>query len=231
MIVLLTFLLLFSACSENKDNKNIYLEPGVKIYIAENEKAPVKLAANILLRDLKNVLGKESVIVHSINDIKDTPAIVILNNTTKNAFFKAKNIQGEEAYGIYTDKDFVILNGSDMRGTIYAIYAFSERFLNIPPLWFWASWEPDKKEKIEIKANTNIISSSPYVKFRAWFPDDMNMFGPWRELSEPAPAVLIKVRRTILFFILFISNQDLLKKNISFLFFHRNYNNEINSDI
>lgn len=184
MIILLTILLLFSACSENKGDKNIYLKPGVKIYIAENEKAPVKLAANILLRDLNNVLGKESKIVHSINDIKDTPAIVIINNTTKDTFFKTKNIQGEEAYSIYTDKDFVILNGSDMRGTIYAIYAFSEHFLDIPPLWFWASLEPDKKEKIEIKANTNIISTSPYVKFRAWFPDDMNMFGPWRELSD-----------------------------------------------
>jgi hypothetical protein len=73
-----------------------------------------------------------------------------------------------------------VLQGTDMRGTIYAIYTFSEKFLNIPPLWFWASTQHDHLDSIEISADTRLTFPEPYVKWRAWFPNDRDLFSPWQ---------------------------------------------------
>ena len=45
--------------------------------------------------------------------------------------------------------------------TIYAIYTFSEEFLKIPPLWFWASWEHDRLSSVEIPVDTRIVFDEP----------------------------------------------------------------------
>ena len=44
----------------------------------------------------------------------------------------------------------MFLNGADARGTIYAVYSFSELFLDISPLWFWASQRPAQQAAIEV---------------------------------------------------------------------------------
>jgi hypothetical protein len=61
---------------------------------------------------------------------------------------------------------------------------FSEKFLGIKPLWFWASLEPRKKESIVFSNAFEFDSGEPYVKYRAWFPNDQDMFNPWRDLSD-----------------------------------------------
>jgi hypothetical protein len=101
------------------------------------------------------------------------------------AEFRDPNLHGREAH-LVTVKDaagtpHVVLQGTDMRGTIYAIYTFSEQFLGIPPLWFWASWEQERLDSVEIPADTRIEFGRPYVRWRAWFPNDRDLLNPWQD--------------------------------------------------
>ena len=69
-----------------------------------------------------------------------------------------------------------------MRGTIYAIYTFSEKILGVPPLWYWSSWEFQKYSLIEIPDDFDENFKSPKVRYRAWFPNDADFFIPWQKI-------------------------------------------------
>jgi hypothetical protein len=70
-----------------------------------------------------------------------------------------------------------------MRGAIYAIYSFSEQLLGVPPLWYFCSWEPVHKTQVAVPADYDYYRKSPQVRYRAWFPNDTDLFSPWRRLS------------------------------------------------
>jgi hypothetical protein len=48
-------------------------------------------------------------------------------------------LTGWERHKIFVKDGRLILQGSDVLGTVYAVLAFSEQFLGVKPLWFWAS--------------------------------------------------------------------------------------------
>ena len=89
-----------------------------------------------------------------------------------------------EAHRIPADGNRIYLHGMDMRGTIYAIYSFSEKFLGVPPLWYWCSWQPEHKDAVEVPAAYSYFQPSPTVRYRAWFPNDEDLFIPWRAKSS-----------------------------------------------
>jgi hypothetical protein len=92
-------------------------------------------------------------------------------------------VKERESHAVFARGPQVVLQGADARGTVYAIYTFSERFLGVPPLWFWASWEPARKPGVEVPASTALVFPSPYVRWRAWFPNDEDLLTPWRARS------------------------------------------------
>src|SRR5690606_34592319 len=73
---------------------------------------------------------------------------------------------------------------ADMRGTIYAIYTFSESFLGVKPLWRWTSESPSRKRQVSVPAQFHQMIPSPSVKYRAWFPNDRDLLDPWQQRSE-----------------------------------------------
>lgn len=146
----------------------------VTIVMSEEESGPVKLAVEALQRDFQKVLGYKPTIV-------STPGItngveLIINNG---------GLDGFESHRVYADKDNnrIMIQGADIRGTIYAIYSFSEQVLGVPPLWYWCDWQPEKKGVIEVAEDFDYYQSSPTVRYRAWFPNDEDLFVPWRRLS------------------------------------------------
>ncbi len=176
-----SFLLIISvllSCS-NKP-ASIEISKNVKIYIHPNVADPVRVAAKDLQRDLNAVFGEQPEIV---NQLPETGEVIVIASGDD---FQGEKpaVKGWEAHQIYTDKDRVVLNGADMRGTIYAIYSFSEEFLGINPLWLWASEVPEKRESIEIEAGFHKVFSSPEIKYRAWFPNDRDLIIPWQKRSE-----------------------------------------------
>jgi len=132
----------------------------------------VQKAAQDLCRALEWVLKKPSPLV-SKAPADSSPAIII-------AGVKAgDDVSGPEAHAIERHGRQVRLIGSDMRGVIYAIYSFSEHFLDMPPWWFWAGWQPRAMSHIEIPDELKLSWTSPQVRWRGWFPNDTDLLSPW----------------------------------------------------
>jgi hypothetical protein len=71
-----------------------------------------------------------------------------------------------------------------MRGTLYALYSFSEEILGVPPLWFWASWKPESLIEPAVPGDWDLRFTSPSVPYRAWFPNDQRLLSHWVSLNR-----------------------------------------------
>ncbi len=159
------------------------LQPEFTIYINDTNSAPIAIALKVLQRDILGVLGKEAKVISDFSSPKElSGALIIINGGDPD--FRVETLEGFERHKVYSLKDNLILQGSDIRGTIYAIYTFSEKFLGVNPLWYWACSSPQVKESIHIPQGYSYDSGEPYVKYRSWFPNNMDMFSPWRKQSH-----------------------------------------------
>ncbi len=168
----------------------VVIEPPVRIVVDAGEAAPIHRAVDDLVRDIEKVLGQSPMVVGSLADVPEgiTPLVVVGPAWSHSGPALAEDITGLEAHGVYVAPGntgpHVVMHGSDMRGTIYAIYTFSEHCLGIPPLWFWASWQPETKDHIELPADFDLRFDPPQVRWRAWFPNDQRQLTPWRNRSQ-----------------------------------------------
>lgn len=160
-----------------------------RILLSKHEVEPVKLAAQTLCKDFEKVMHYKPTIYQSTIDDKQSIDIVIINEAVDTPLLQSQLIRpldGFESHRVYCspNEKRIYLHGNDMRGTIYAIYTFSELFLGVPPLWYFSSWEPQYKERVEIQSDFDYFKKSPQVRYRAWFPNDTDLFKPWRQLSK-----------------------------------------------
>uniref|UniRef100_UPI0033429465 glycosyl hydrolase 115 family protein n=1 Tax=Parapedobacter pyrenivorans TaxID=1305674 RepID=UPI0033429465 len=161
------------------DNE-LVIRGGALVYVHPDEPAPVRQAVKDLLRDLEAVLGQSSALVDAL-PTEGTAIVVATGDHYQGRLPAAK---GWEAHQVYADGNRFVLNGADMRGTIYAVYTFSESLLGIKPLWRWASETPVRKSQITVPARFQQTIPSPSIKYRAWFPNDRDLLDPWQQHSE-----------------------------------------------
>ena len=165
----------------------VHLSPGVPVLMPADTPTPVRLAVEDLRRDLQKVLGETSPLVSDAAELHGRSAIVVLGPGGGTPELHDAKIAGREAHGIHVGElggtAHVVLEGADPRGLIYAIYSFSDEFLNIPPLWYWADWVPPRRKAIDIPAGTERIFPPAYVRWRAWFNNDTDFLSPWRARS------------------------------------------------
>jgi len=83
---------------------------------------PVKKAVEDLASDMEKVLGKRPQIVAQAAG----PAIEIA----------APAGGATESFSIALRGNHVVLSGADMRGTIFAIYSFSQDYLGVDPMYY-----------------------------------------------------------------------------------------------
>lgn len=186
-ILFLYFLLiavLTSAQGTDTNNNFVIEKDNAWIRVPANEKSPVMLAIQALQKDFKKVMNFTPAIVQSDESGRGVRILVVNdeNPDGKALIVNPRQLDDFESHRVYVDEPTgsIVLHGKDMRGTIYAIYSFSERILGVPPLWYWCSWQPEVKESIQISANYDYFCLSPQVRYRAWFPNDQDLFTPWR---------------------------------------------------
>jgi hypothetical protein len=184
----LALLLVWIGADRSPAEEPLRLLPGVPVVVAASEPPQVKRAAQDLCRDLGWVLETPSPLFEE--PPKSGPAIVISSQPNLG------HSSGAEAHRIAVQGNQVWLQGGDARGAIYAIYSFSDEFLDVPPWWYWAGWKPTTRSKVEIPAATNRSWQSPQVKWRAWFPNDTDLLSPW--ISEDYNARWNLVLETML---------------------------------
>ena len=185
-LVITSFIwLTFTSCSSDIVKVN---PREVKIILAENEPSPLRLAVETLTGDFEKVMGAKPIIVSELSD-SNNPAIVIVNRETNALNLpldKLRPLDSFESHRVWLDEksNRIYLDGKDMRGAIYAVYTFAEKFLEVPPLWFWSTWEPQYKDILKIPKTTDIFFKSPQVRYRSWLPNDADLYGSWIRQSE-----------------------------------------------
>jgi hypothetical protein len=156
---------------------------------APNAAGPVKKAADDLASDMAKVFGERPRILTASNG----PAIEIASPTGG----------ATESFAIASRGNHVVLSGADMRGTIYAIYAFAQDYLGVDPMYYWNDHEPAKNGAISIPAGLSRHFPSPLFKYRGFFINDEDQLTGWApgeqsDHSGISKQVMDKVFETIL---------------------------------
>ena len=150
------------------------------IYIDKNADALIIWAVNELADDLKELTGKRP-------EIKQTNTISVNGiyvGEASSKLFQSKKIQKEvlnqwEKFSIQKEKNNLLVVGSDVRGTVFAVFEIADR-LGISPWKWWADVHPIKQENIVLQLPKNGIISSPSVQYRGIFLNDEDWaLQPW----------------------------------------------------
>ena len=156
----------------NKDNI-------IKIYIAKDERENVRLS----VYDLKNDINRVCCDAEIVFDSKKADIIVCsANNEEFSRFSNCEYNFSREEYRYIVENEKIYLFGADDLGTMWAIDAFSEKELNIPPFYFFDGINFRRKKRIEIE--NKIVSDHPHTKFRGWFINDEDLLGGFRSKGK-----------------------------------------------
>jgi Glycosyl hydrolase family 115 len=198
------------------------LPPGVQILVDSSEAGPIQVAVQDLQRDLQRVLGTSSAVVNTASVIAGKPAIVVTCTGAVTAHYRDPSLKSVESHELRakgsSSAPRMVLEGADTRGTIYAIYEFSNDFLNVPPLWYWSSWQPQAMTQVSFSSSLQMRFGSPNVRWRVWFPNDEDLLATWMNASIANFAVVFET-------LLRLKYNTLNVNNIS------NYNNTPNQGL
>jgi hypothetical protein len=121
-----------------RQDRSFNLPPGVPILVDSSEAGPIAVAVQDLQRDLEKVLGVASPVVTSESAIAGRPAIVVTCAGAATVKYRDATLAGFESHELRAKgtsrEPRIVLEGVDTRGTIYAIYEFSDDYLKVPPL-------------------------------------------------------------------------------------------------
>lgn len=160
-----------------------------RIVVSDKEQGPLKIAIKALQKDLLSIFGSDPVVARRPNPDDSEVEIVIINEASGHIKVPSNHIReldGFESHRVYahSESNRIYILGNDLRGTIFAVYTFSEEVLGVPPLKYWCSWVPEQKKEISIPAGLDIFYHTPQVRYRSILPGDQDFFKPWRELSK-----------------------------------------------
>jgi hypothetical protein len=189
LLVISIQLITFSLNADPIKGKVIkFSKNNLTIVFSDKEEGPIKIALNALLRDFDSVLNFEPKVVDKMSNESDVTEIVIVNRASGLLSVpsdKVLELDGFESHRVYADSENnrIYVEGFDLRGTIFAIYTFSEKVLGVPPLHYWSSWVPVRKKKIMVDSDFNVYFKSPQVRYRSILPGDEDFFNPWKRNS------------------------------------------------
>jgi hypothetical protein len=165
----------------------IKLTASTEIVLDAGEPIAVRNAAKDLARDFEKVFGKQPPIV-ARPTISDGPIIVVGQKSKLPESMQPQGPAAPESFSISVvrpnpDKaltpDFIVLAGADVRGTIYAIYQFSEQYLGIDPLYYWTDHGPVHQTSVRIPIPLRQTFAAPVFKYRGFFVNDEDLLTGW----------------------------------------------------
>jgi hypothetical protein len=186
---LLTWGLVFAAAvsSHAASRSSLAIDGSVTVVESENEPAPVQRATDDLLRDFSKVFGQTPSLA---NHMEGSGQVAILISGPQRPYAGIKCAEptgGVESFafsvvhlaGRGQVRDVICLTGADMRGTIFAIYQFSQTVLGVDPMYLWTDKEPEKRRSITLPADFARVYPKPVFRYRGFFPNDEDLLTGW----------------------------------------------------
>ena len=96
------------------------------------------------------------------------------------------SLPGDEAWRVAVTPEGVRITGSDRLGLVHGIYQFSERCLGVDPLWFWKNVLPERRDRVELAAET-FESQPAKFRYRGWFINDEDLLTDFGTSAGPRP--------------------------------------------
>ena len=159
---------------------------GITIVESAKNPTPVTRATDDLAADFAKVFGQTPKRVQSfaeagpvvlwIGEAADVPSGVNCAKTTATESF-ALSVTNQSLGP--TARRVVCLTGADIRGTIYAVYEFSQSVLGIDPMYLWTDKQPAKRTAILLPTEFTHSFSGPVFKYRGFFPNDEDLLTGW----------------------------------------------------
>ena len=165
----------------------ITIDSSVTIVESAQETGPVKRATQDLIGDFAKVFGHAPKLVGSVEEAGPV-AILIADRTRVPAGVACATATDTEAFAISAatlpgrakpKHVAVCLAGADMRGTIFAIYQFSQSYLGVDPMYLWTDKQPEKRSLIALPADFAKVYPKPVFKYRGFFPNDEDLLTGW----------------------------------------------------
>ena len=162
----------------------IIITSRANIFIDAREPQPVQRAAQDLAKDFGKVFGKPAEIVHDPNWASRTTLWI---SDEYNLPAGVQKPSGWERLSIQAATNpwpnppagqGIVLTGSDMRGTIFAIYQFSRQFLGVDPFYWWTDHQPARRVSISIPDNFS-ETQGPTFHYRGFFINDEDLLTGW----------------------------------------------------
>jgi hypothetical protein len=164
----------------------ITIDRSVTIVESADEPAPVLRATEDLLNDFGKILGQTP---NLANHMEGSGQVAILISGPQRPYAGIKCAEptgGAESFAFSVVhlaggqvRDVVCLTGADMRGTIYAIYQFSQTVLGVDPMYLWTDKQPEKRSSIPLPEGFARIYPKPVFKYRGFFPNDEDLLTGW----------------------------------------------------
>ncbi len=167
---------------------DVTLTRATAIVMDGREPLPVRKAVADLAADCEKIFSAKPRVV-------DTPAAAkgprIIISLHYNGSEPAPS--GVESYRIAADPagQIIHLQGADVRGTIYAVYEFSRRFLGVDPLHYWTDHDPPRRSSLPVP-ESKIESTPPAFRFRGWFINDEDLLTGWRPGKADGTAISLE---------------------------------------
>jgi Ni/Co efflux regulator RcnB len=160
----------------------IAIDSSVTLVESASAPGPVLRATQDLENDFRKVLGAAPKVVRSLEEAGPT-TLLIAENGHLPAGVNCATTSNREAFAFSTvtagGKHVVCLTGADMRGTIYAIYEFSQSVLGVDPMYLWTDKEPAKRTSILLPADFARTWPSPVFRYRGFFTNDEDLLSGW----------------------------------------------------
>ena len=147
---------------------NLTFDASVTVVESGEEPAPVRRATEDLLNDFSKVFGQRPALAIQLEEAGPI-AILIADRSRVHAGIQCPLPTGTESFAFSTVrvpgrqplKQIICLTGADMRGTIYAIYQFSQTYLGVDPMYLWTDKQPEKRTFITLPANFARVYPKP----------------------------------------------------------------------
>lgn len=161
----------------------VAIDAHTTILVDESEPGPIQKAVADLASDCKAVFGQPVRIVHNPAAASPSTIWIAFQHSLPPA---VERPTGWEHLLIQTVRnpapgspvrEALVLTGSDMRGTIYAIYQFSQEFLGIDPLYWWTDHIPRHQSRVDLPEFKE--TSGPRYHYRGWFINDEDLLTGW----------------------------------------------------
>lgn len=181
---LLLFAFILSLCGGAAFAK-ITVNSRTVVLIDPREPAPIQKAASDLANDLTKVFGHPARTVHQSSEASPAAIVIAFDYNLPKAVTKPTGWEHFQIQAVTNPwpgspaRQAIVLTGSDVRGTIYAIYQFSQQFLGVDPLYWWTDHPPKHQSQVSVPDHY-AESQAPAFRYRGFFINDEDLLTGWK---------------------------------------------------